>query len=275
MTRRHSTQNLVLSLITHLALFVGAVGVGIRGTEVPSRMTTGDPIRIHLRAPLLRTTRTNVIHQTTSIRRPVKFTFVAPNQAAKPPETRVAAELSDLHLQAENVVLTAPGRLIAVARPAPLGSFAAATTSSTPTPAVNLCRSCGQVGLLPTTVTERPAQPRSYSKDGFGSVQTSTDPAPEPRTRSPKLEPVVIEYKPRPDYTLDARRNRIEGDVVLELLFLGVGTAQPVRIVRGLGFGLDESAWKASREIRFLPAKSDGKAVDQLTTVHFIFKLAY
>jgi TonB family protein len=86
---------------------------------------------------------------------------------------------------------------------------------------------------------------------------------------------VVIEYKPRPDYTLDARRNKIEGDVVLELLFLGVGTAQPVRIVRGLGFGLDESAWKASREIRFLPAKSDGKAVDQLATVHFIFKLAY
>ncbi len=86
--------------------------------------------------------------------------------------------------------------------------------------------------------------------------------------------PVEIVFKPTPEYTDEARSARIEGTVSLELEFTAAGDVRVLRVVRGLGHGLDESAQRAALRIRFKPAQSDGRPVDSRATVHITFRLS-
>jgi TonB family protein len=88
------------------------------------------------------------------------------------------------------------------------------------------------------------------------------------------LTPVEIISKPRPAYTDEARAKRIEGEVLLEMQFSATGEARVLRIVRGLGHGLDETALAAANGIKFRPATRDGAAVDSAAIVHIVFQLA-
>jgi TonB family protein len=104
--------------------------------------------------------------------------------------------------------------------------------------------------------------------------------APEPKLRMiseglPQSKPVEILFKPSPAYTDLARSKRIEGEVLLEVLFSATGEITVQRIVRGLGYGLDESAQAAAAQIRFHPAVKDGQPVDSTAVVHIVFELAY
>ena len=75
-------------------------------------------------------------------------------------------------------------------------------------------------------------------------------------------------------YTDEARSARIEGTVSLELEFTAAGDVRVLRVVRGLGHGLDEAAQRAALRIRFKPAQSDGRPVDSRATVHITFRLS-
>ncbi len=86
--------------------------------------------------------------------------------------------------------------------------------------------------------------------------------------------PVEIVFKPTPEYTDEARSARIEGTVSLELEFTAAGDVRVLRVVRGLGHGLDEAAQQAALRIRFKPAESDGGPVDSRATVHITFRLS-
>ena len=87
--------------------------------------------------------------------------------------------------------------------------------------------------------------------------------------------PVEIISKPTPEYTDEARSARIEGTVSLELEFTAAGDVRVLRVVRGLGHGLDEAAQRAALRIRFKPAQSsDGRPVDSRATVHITFRLS-
>ena len=68
---------------------------------------------------------------------------------------------------------------------------------------------------------------------------------------------------------------RIEGDVVLDLVFLANGTIQVNNVISGLGHGLDEAAVRAAQQIKFKPAKRDGQPVDFPARVRIEFQLAY
>jgi TonB family protein len=81
--------------------------------------------------------------------------------------------------------------------------------------------------------------------------------------------------KPRPAYTDEARRLRIEGEVLLEVLFAASGEVRVLRTIRGLGHGLDENAIAAARAIQFRPAQRGDAAVDSNAVVHIVFQLAY
>jgi len=85
---------------------------------------------------------------------------------------------------------------------------------------------------------------------------------------------VDILNKPNPVYSTDGRTLRIEGDVVLEVVFLASGQMQVTRVVSGLGHGLDEAAMQAAKQIRFRPAKRDGQPVDFPARVRIRFRLA-
>jgi TonB family protein len=109
----------------------------------------------------------------------------------------------------------------------------------------------------------------------LGDAVAAAPSAGGPRSQSEPLATTAqILDKPRPAYTEEARRLRIEGEVQLEVLFGASGEIHILRVVHGLGHGLDENAAVAAKATRFLPAKRDGRAVDSTALVHITFQLA-
>jgi len=70
-----------------------------------------------------------------------------------------------------------------------------------------------------------------------------------------------IAGKCRGDYTEEARGKRIEGTVVLELVVGSNGRTRSIKVIKGLGHGLDEQAIKALKRCRFKPGTRNGKPV--------------
>ena len=92
--------------------------------------------------------------------------------------------------------------------------------------------------------------------------------------QEPVLEPMEILAKPNPSYSDEARRMKIEGEVVLGVVFEATGKVRVVRVLQGLGHGLDEAALRAAEQIRFRPARRGDRPVDFPATVRIIFQLA-
>lgn len=111
---------------------------------------------------------------------------------------------------------------------------------------------------------------------GFGDVSTQTA-GPQQRAvvSAPATTPVKILSKPKPVYTDEARRLGVQGEVLVEVLFGTNGQAHALRVVRGLGHGLDAAAVDAANKIRFQPAQQSGRPVDSTAIVHVVFQLAY
>jgi TonB family protein len=98
--------------------------------------------------------------------------------------------------------------------------------------------------------------------------------APRKSLAAAQFTAVEIVSKPKPAYTNEARLKKIEGEVLLEMQFSASGEARVVRLVRGLGYGLDENAVAAAVGIRYHPATRNGAAVDFAAVVHIVFQLA-
>jgi TonB family protein len=86
--------------------------------------------------------------------------------------------------------------------------------------------------------------------------------------------PAEITYKPRPVYTEEGRKLKIEGEVLVDVVFSSTGQIHIVKIVQGLGHGLDESAVRAAEKIQFKPALRDGQPADFEAVLHIMFQLA-
>jgi TonB family protein len=108
---------------------------------------------------------------------------------------------------------------------------------------------------------------------GFGDATVAQAPA-RRVAHAADATPVEILFKPRPAYTAEARQMHIEGEVLLDVMFTASGEIRVVKVVRGLGHGLDESAQRAAQQIRFTPAKRDGQPYDSDAVVHIVFALA-
>lgn len=111
---------------------------------------------------------------------------------------------------------------------------------------------------------------------GFGDVDIATNTQPKPRAAEPVVRtlPAEITFKPRPVYTDEGRQLKIEGEVLLEVVFSATGQIRIVRVVHGLGHGLDESAVRAAEKIQFKPALRDGHPADSEAVIHVEFALA-
>ncbi len=111
---------------------------------------------------------------------------------------------------------------------------------------------------------------------GFADQTLATEaPKKKASTGESATTPVDILEKPRPEYTAEGRSLKIEGDVVLEMVFLANGSIQVNRVVNGLGHGLDEAATRAAKQIKFKPARREGQPVDFPARVRIEFRLAY
>jgi TonB family protein len=77
----------------------------------------------------------------------------------------------------------------------------------------------------------------------------------------------------RPEYTDEARRLEIEGAVTIQAEFDIEGRFKVLRIVKGLGHGLDENALAALKDWRFTPAYRSGQRVSVVTLIDVKFIL--
>jgi len=140
----------------------------------------------------------------------------------------------------------------------------------------------GARGVIPSTGFGNGVAIGSAGSAGHGSVQQGVF-ADEQATAGPRVKqvaavinttPVEILFKPKPQYTDEARAKKVEGEVLLRVLFTASGEVQVQGVVRGLGYGLDDSAISAARQIRFRPAQQEGQPVDKSAIVHIAFELA-
>lgn len=114
-------------------------------------------------------------------------------------------------------------------------------------------------------------------QSGFGDADVVAAPQPKAaKLTEPAVKtlPAEITYKPRPLYTEEGRKLKIEGEVLLQVVFTATGQIHVVKVVRGLGHGLDESAIQAAEKIQYKPALKNGQPADFEAVIHVVFQLA-
>jgi periplasmic protein TonB len=93
-----------------------------------------------------------------------------------------------------------------------------------------------------------------------------------PYSRGVSLPTCII--CPYPIYTDEARQTKVQGTVTLRVLVGSDGRASEIRVMRGIGFGLDERAAQTVRGWKFKPARdASQRAVAAWITVEAVFRL--
>ena len=87
------------------------------------------------------------------------------------------------------------------------------------------------------------------------------------------VEPPTLLREVKPDYSEEARRRGLSGEVLMTLVVLHDGSVADVRVIKGLGYGLDERAVTAVRQWRFAPGHRHGAPVDVQVEVAIEFRL--
>ncbi len=87
-----------------------------------------------------------------------------------------------------------------------------------------------------------------------------------------ELRPAIL-YHEKAKYTEAARQNRVQGTVMVSMIFASDGQIKNPRIISGLPDEMNEEAIKAANEIVFLPALKNGDPVSVRMSVEFTFKL--
>lgn len=83
----------------------------------------------------------------------------------------------------------------------------------------------------------------------------------------------LIITRPQPQYTEEARQNEVTGTVVLRGVFSSTGSVTNIKAVKGLPDGLTEKAIAAARNIKFIPARKEGRFVSQYIQIEYNFNL--
>ncbi len=88
------------------------------------------------------------------------------------------------------------------------------------------------------------------------------------------VSPVTCLYCPEPAYTEEARKAKLQGKILMQVLVGPDGAAKRVKIIQGLGMGLDERAEQAVLAWRFSPGRDAAKRpVSTWVTVETRFQL--
>jgi protein TonB len=90
------------------------------------------------------------------------------------------------------------------------------------------------------------------------------------RRAQPTTLPLLI-YRVEPEFSEEARKAKYGGTVLISIRIGINGLPEDLRVVQGLGLGLDEKALEAVSKWRFRPASRGGKPVPApaLVEVHF------
>lgn len=106
---------------------------------------------------------------------------------------------------------------------------------------------------------------------GSGGLRDARNPPPPPPAGV--TSPLRIISTPKATYTEAARKNNVQGSVLVRVTLLASGQVGNVTVVRGLPDGLNEKAIAAARMIRFEPKKVNGVPVPVTKTLEFTFSI--
>jgi len=90
----------------------------------------------------------------------------------------------------------------------------------------------------------------------------SQDAPKTPAKATPYDKPPIVLKKVEAQYSEAALQAKVTGHVQVRLIVDTKGNPSQVRVVRGLGMGLDEKALEAVRQYKFKPAMKDGQPVE-------------
>ena len=88
------------------------------------------------------------------------------------------------------------------------------------------------------------------------------------------VKPPTAIFQPLPAYTEEARKARAEGIVLIQAIIRRDGSVDSFKVLRGLGYGLDESAINTiATKWRFKPGTLNGAPVDVQANIEVSFRL--
>jgi TonB family protein len=116
---------------------------------------------------------------------------------------------------------------------------------------------------------------KAIQQSGIAAETVEAEKPKQQSNQAAAVQPIEITEKPRPEYTPEARALKLEGQVVVAVIFKANGEIVVQNVVQGLGHGLDEMAIKAAQHIKYKPAISNGQPVDFPARVRIEFQLAY
>ncbi len=150
--------------------------------------------------------------------------------------------------------------VVPVSPPPAEATAPASTAPQNPTPEVtaepNQDYRCTEDGSLDRILERSEAEPKVFSSRDVDARAT-------------------ILSRPQPTYTKEARRNGVQGFVVLKALLSAEARVDQIRIIKRLPAGLTENAIRVACKIKFKPAMKNGQPVSQLVTVEYVFRLAH
>ncbi len=97
--------------------------------------------------------------------------------------------------------------------------------------------------------------------------------SPEQINDKSNQKPLIILSQSHAGYTDLARRNNIQGKILLNISFGRDGQIKKINVVKSLKYGLVEKTIEAARRFRFLPQETDGKPQDVTKVIQYNFSI--
>ena len=231
---------LIASLVVH-----GALGVGVASIEIKkSRASTAISYA-----------------ETQKKKKPPEPTKVEPTPPEKTPPARALARRA------------APVPAEAEAPPPPKSTDSPAAFDGLPDFGVSLTGGINGTGIaLPAGGGGTPRESRAVEKVLRKAAAPLAAALPSDGCDEPPAKPKGISVQ-QPAYTDDALAAGIEGIVRVQLTIDEIGKVLDVKLLAGLGHGLDEVSLAAARRSTFEPALHCGKPTRSTITIKMRFKL--
>lgn len=157
-------------------------------------------------------------------------------------------------------------------RPRPVQMPVAEPSRDAPVPAQPvLSESPAQTGPAEAAPPVTQKEERSGRAEAFGVAPPFAGTSVASSVRTPASCDTRLRQE---DYPISARRDEIEGRVVVHARVARSGRVEEVRVARRSGHAvLDEAALRAARHWRCSPASQDGMTVDSWVSVSVVFRL--
>ncbi len=153
---------------------------------------------------------------------------------------------------AHQILAVEQGRRVAISRPTPSPSFVAPVPEPSPSP---------------INATPDSTEPKAAQAPPVAPAETE---CPEPLYRQSSVTQMASIVGPlEVPYTDEARQNKVEGKIVLQVVLCANGRVADITVDEGLPFGLTERAIEAMRKVQFQPAIKESRRVTVITKQEF------